>query len=118
MTRSRQKERAPAADPPPTAPLPLPFRDNPLPMWLADPATGDLLDVNDSALRLYGYGRAQFLALNEAALAAPADAALGIEAARVRRHRKADGSLIDVRLAPMDVPAGGRAARLVMITDV
>ncbi|HZB94024.1 MAG TPA: ATP-binding protein [Stellaceae bacterium] len=119
MTRSRQKERGRAAEAPLAAPLLPPFRDNPLPMWLADPATGRLLDVNEAALRLYGYGREQFLALTEAALTAPTDASIpGIDAARVQRHRKGDGSFIDVRLTVLDVPAAGRPARLVVITDI
>jgi response regulator RpfG family c-di-GMP phosphodiesterase len=36
------------------------FEANPLPMWIADHATGGFIAVNDAALALYGYSRAEF----------------------------------------------------------
>ena len=47
------------------------FEANPLPMWIADHATGGFIAVNDAALALYGYSRAEFLALKGSALEAP-----------------------------------------------
>ena len=44
------------------------FEANPLPMWIADHATGGFIAVNDAALNMYGYTRAEFLALKSAAL--------------------------------------------------
>ena len=41
------------------------FEANPLPMWIADHATGGFIAVNDAALALYGYGRAEFLGAQE-----------------------------------------------------
>src|SRR5688572_10199302 len=46
------------------------FESNPLPMWIADHATGGFIAVNDAALALYGYSRAEFLGLKSAALEA------------------------------------------------
>ena len=47
------------------------FEANPLPMWIADRATGGFIAVNDAALALYGYSRAEFLALKGPSLEAP-----------------------------------------------
>jgi len=115
ITRPRRKKAALRAEERAPETPPLAFHDNPLPMWIADAATGQLLDVNDSALRLYGYGREPFLALTEAALEAPEDALAGT---RARRHRKADGGLVDVRLSAVALAWEGRPARLVSVVDV
>ena len=39
------------------------FLGNPQPMWVCQRETGRLLAVNEAALRLYGYGRSEFLEL-------------------------------------------------------
>ena len=65
------------------------FEANPLPMWIADHATGGFIAVNDAALALYGYSRAEFLGLKRAALEAP-DAEDG--AAPVAHQRKDGGA--------------------------
>ena len=57
------------------------FEANPLPMWIADHATGGFIAVNEAALALYGYSRAEFLGLKRAALEAP-DAEDGCRAGR------------------------------------
>jgi PAS domain S-box-containing protein len=88
------------------------FHDHPLPMWVAEVPGGRLLEVNDSALRRYGYSRAEFLAMTVADLAAPA--APG-DAPDIRRQRHADGSVIAVRLAAV---ALSPATELVTVLDV
>ena len=45
------------------APFRLLFRSNPLPMWVYDIATLAFLEVNDAAVRHYGYSRDEFLAM-------------------------------------------------------
>jgi PAS domain-containing protein len=40
------------------------FESVPLATWLYDPETLAILEVNDAAIRLYGYDRAEFLALS------------------------------------------------------
>src|SRR5690606_32537690 len=40
------------------------FDLNPMPMWVYDRLTMQFLDVNEAALREYGYSRQSFLALN------------------------------------------------------
>jgi len=49
------------------------FDGNPNPMWVHDPDTLAILAVNDAAVRVYGHGRDEFLALTVADVYAPAD---------------------------------------------
>ena len=38
------------------------FEANPIPIWLCDPATLQILAANSAATKSYGFGRAEFLA--------------------------------------------------------
>jgi PAS domain S-box-containing protein len=40
------------------------FASNEHPMWIFDRGTHDFLDVNDAALRMYGYSRQEFLSMS------------------------------------------------------
>lgn len=109
------------------------FDGNPTPMWIFDQETLAFLEANDAALRHYGYSRNEFLAMNIAELR-PADevpamieylhklvatgqiATSGL--AGVWRHRRKDGSLIDVEIKWNPVSFKGRAACLAMANDV
>jgi PAS domain S-box-containing protein len=92
------------------------FEANPLPMWIADHATGGFIAVNDAALALYGYGRAEFLALKAAALAAPGTDA-GVAGA-LRTHRRKDGAPLTLSIAGHEIEFDGRSADLVCAFDL
>ena len=85
------------------------FEANPLPMWIADHATGGFIAVNDAALVLYGYGRAEFLALKGSALEAP-DAE---DNAAPVAHQRKDGSKLKVAINTQEIEFDGRSADLV-----
>jgi PAS domain S-box-containing protein len=89
------------------------FEANPLPMWIADRATGGFIAVNDSALALYGYSRAEFLALKGSSLEAP-DAEDGAAVA----HQRKDGAGLKVALALQEIEFDGRSANLVSAYDL
>lgn len=89
------------------------FEANPLPMWIADHATGGFIAVNDAALALYGYSRGEFLGLKRAALEAP-DAEDGAAVAHLRK----DGSGLKVALGSQQIEFDGRSADLVSAYDV
>ena len=79
------------------------FHSNPNPMWVFDLETQAFLEVNEAAIRHYGYSREEFLSMTITDIRAPEkDAqpkpASQEEAAqgRVWRHRRKDGSLMDV----------------------
>ena len=90
------------------------FEANPLPMWIADHATRGFIAVNDAALALYGYGRAEFLGVKSSALEAP-DAEDG---AATASHVRKDGSALKVALASHEIEFDGRSADLVSAYDL
>src|SRR5262245_27127567 len=91
------------------------FEANPLPMWMADHATGGFIAVNDAALALYGYGRAEFLALKAASLemAVSNGASSG-----PRSHRRKDGGALILAVAAQEIEFDGRNADLVCAYDL
>jgi PAS domain S-box-containing protein len=91
---------------------------SPVPMWIEAAATARILAVNDGALRLYGYGREQFLALTVAMLEAHAATDSAALTHGLRYHSRADGTLIVVRLAASRVEIAGRRASLVAASNV
>jgi PAS domain S-box-containing protein len=103
------------------------FESSPMPMYIFDPETQQMLDANDAALALYGYPRDEFLRLTIAGLMHPEDAAgltarlaaLGDDHSHgAGRHRRRDGTTIHVEGFGSVSPFQGRAARFVAIMDV
>jgi PAS domain S-box-containing protein len=104
------------------------FDSNPHPVWVYDVQTLAILDVNHAAVRNYGYPREEFLSLTikdirptedvpallESTVKAPPDT----ENAGVWRHRRKDGTLIDVEITSQPLVYGGKNARLVVATDI
>jgi two-component system cell cycle sensor histidine kinase/response regulator CckA len=101
------------------------FDANPEPMWIFDVDTLAFLDLNESALRRYGYERDEMLRLTimdlhpaaEPAQAAPSPTAERPGVARAR-HQRRDGTLLDVELTSHELTYQGRNARLVLARDV
>jgi two-component system cell cycle sensor histidine kinase/response regulator CckA len=104
------------------------FEAIPLPTWLYDRETLAILAVNDAAIRHYGYQREEFLAMTVADLRLPEDVPLLRDAIRESagveyqqgdwRHRKKDGTVIEVEVHARTMTFRGRNARLVVIHDV
>jgi two-component system cell cycle sensor histidine kinase/response regulator CckA len=105
------------------------FEANPLPMWVYDAETLNFLAVNEAAVRAYGYSRAEFLAMKITEIRPPedVDALLadlnqrggpGSPAPGTWRHRRKDGSLVDVEITAGKVQFEGRPAALVLAHDV
>lgn len=95
------------------------FEANPLPMWIADRATGGFIAVNEAALALYGYTRAEFLALKSAALSAPGNAANADNSdANIVTHRRREGGSIELSLASHEIEFDGREADLTSLYDL
>jgi PAS domain S-box-containing protein len=104
------------------------FDSNPHPVWVYDLKTLAILDVNQSAVRNYGYSREEFLSLTiknirppediPALLESAAKAPPETEIAGVWRHRTKDGTLIDVEITSHPLVYNGKDARLVVATDI
>ncbi|HVF18196.1 MAG TPA: HD domain-containing phosphohydrolase, partial [Steroidobacteraceae bacterium] len=94
------------------------FEANPIPMWMADHATPGFIAVNDAALALYGYTRAEFLALTTRSLEAPANSELDGEGSSVIAHKTKAGNSLLVTLAAQQIEFDGRSADLVSAYDL
>jgi PAS domain S-box-containing protein len=101
------------------------FQDNPNPMWVFDLETLAFLEVNKSAMQHYGYSREEFLAMKMSDLRRvekgdpSKEAALGdAGSGQIWRHRRKDGTVIDVEVVWSPMAFRNRFAALAMVTDV
>lgn len=104
------------------------FHSNPHPVWVYDVITLAILDVNESAIKSYGYSREELLSLTVKDIRPPEDVPTLLEsiaksewAAEQRgtwRHRRKDGSIIYVEVVSNPLMYGGRQARLVVAEDI
>jgi PAS domain S-box-containing protein len=104
------------------------FERNPLPMWVYDPMTLSFLEVNDAAIRHYGYSREEFLGMTIKDIRPAEDVPnLLADIAGNRsnpyvtglwRHRKKDGTVIDVEVTAHEFVYGDRKSRLVLAKDI
>jgi len=94
------------------------FESNPLPMWVCHRESQRFLAVNEAALLLYGYSRAEFLELSLPALEAGGagkPAAPGAKSAS--RGVRKDGSSLELELAWHPLEFQGEHAYLVVLQE-
>ncbi len=95
------------------------FHRHPHPLWVVDRETLRFLDVNDAAIRHYGYTREEFLAMTIEAIRAPAERLEGdLGSSGAWRHTKKDGTIIDVDVTSHDIELHGRPSRIISALDV
>ncbi len=104
------------------------FDSNPIPMWVFDVETLDFLAVNDAAVATYGYSREEFLGMTLSDIRPPEDVAAmlasvaapgeGYRPSDLWRHRRKDGTLLDVEVSGHDIEFEGRKARVIAAIDV
>ena len=104
------------------------FEHNPHAMWVFHIDTLSVIAVNDAAVEQYGYSREEFLAMTLADIRRPEDVPALVESMRDKpslvpstrrmRHRRRDGTLIDVDVAWVPIDIEGRACGVAMIHDV
>ena len=106
------------------------FDASPMPMWLYDPDSLRILQVNDAAVEQYGYSREEFLVLRTTQLHIEADRErfpqfqgehsdqTGHFYAGVWQHQCRDGRLIDVDIVRSSVLLGDSTAYLVLAYNV
>ncbi|HLI29723.1 MAG TPA: PAS domain S-box protein [Terriglobia bacterium] len=104
------------------------FKTHPLPMWVYDAETLRFLEVNEAAVRHYGYSREEFLGITIAEIRPPEDVPKLLERlepdtpgyydAGAWQHRKKDGSLIDVEIIAHPVQFAGRRAKMILAIDI
>ena len=103
------------------------FKAHPEPIWVFDLETLRFLEVNDAAIRQYGYSRDEFLAMTAQDILPPEEVPAFLETLRTTDetwrpvpwlHRKKDGSVIETRITSHVLTFGARPARYVMAQDV
>jgi PAS domain S-box-containing protein len=104
------------------------FESNPLPMWVYDIETLSFLAVNAAVVRRYGYSEQEFLKMDIKDIRPVEDVPDLIERisnvgvtfneSRTWRHRKKDGTIIDVEITSHPLTFAGRQAKLVLANDV
>lgn len=105
------------------------FQANPHPMWLYDLETLRFLAINAAAVTHYGYSEAEFLTMTIADIRPEEDVPRLLEKIRqlkgdaqhhagAWRHRKKDGTLIDVEISSHLLEYEGRRAKVVLANDI
>ena len=90
------------------------FEENPLPMWVVDTITRQLLAVNAAMCRHYGYCREELLLMSEQQLECGASDG----AAEFELHRTAGGDLIQVAIESRPLHYEGRPAHVCVAFDI
>ena len=97
---------------------------SPIPMWIFDRTTLQILEVNEAAIELYGFSRDEFLNMTildirpledipkvlKVTLRAPGREENG----GVWRHRKKDGTVFQAKVASWEITFQGRKAALAL----
>ena len=104
------------------------YKSNPYPMWIYDLETLAFLDVNNAAIKHYGYSQEEFLSMTIKDIRPPEDipalleniakVTKGLDMAGVQRHIKKDGSLIYVEITSHTLTFAGRPCEIVLANDI
>jgi PAS domain S-box-containing protein len=104
------------------------FQRSPLPIWVYDVTTKAITDVNEAAIRGYGYSREEFLSITATQLQDAAYAQRFIEAVSQPnlgaveflewRHQKRDGTTFPVEIFSHEIILGARRMRMVVSRDM
>lgn len=106
------------------------FHLSPEPMWVYDVNSYVFLDVNDAAIRQYGYTEAEFLQMRTKDLRPVEGKTTGVVAApkmpnitksqpkEITKHQKKDGSVIFVETIRNIINFNGIHAEIVLATDI
>ena len=106
------------------------FHLSPLPMWVYDLGTFDFLDVNDAAIKKYGYTKEEFLKMTIKEIWPVEDYPIFDQGVysfdqykenfkkRYLRHQKKNGKIIDVEIQSNIIFFNDRKVKLVMANDI
>jgi two-component system sensor histidine kinase UhpB len=99
------------------------FYNNPFPMWISDANTEKVLEVNDAAVKHYGYEKEEFLLLSLQKIQGPHSSPLLLPTGKnscrkLRRHYKKNGDLLLAECTSYPVSYAGKEAIQIQIHDV
>jgi PAS domain S-box-containing protein len=101
------------------------FAKNPFPMWIFDRQTLFFLDVNEAAVKQYGYSRQEFLAMSILAIRpgedvpellrqTPYPRSKGQSTAEIWRHQAKNRTVFTASITSWELEFLGRPAELVL----
>jgi two-component system, cell cycle sensor histidine kinase and response regulator CckA len=104
------------------------FANHPLPMFVYDLQKFNFIQVNDAAVRFYGFSHEEFMEISLHHIRPPGDASKLLNERTTApetdwfagewRHRKKDGSIADVVIVRHLIQLAGRSAGLAVVQDV
>lgn len=104
------------------------FKNNPLPMWIYDLKTLAFLEVNDAAVKKYGYSRKKFLSMTLKDIRPKEDVERlikdvskkrpALQQSQNWRHKLKSRKVIDVEITSHTIKYNGRKAALVTARDI
>jgi PAS domain S-box-containing protein len=103
------------------------FKSHPEPMWVFDIETLRFLEVNEAAIRRYGYSREEFLAMSVKDIRPPQEVPAFLESLRTGKdlwqsgpwlHQTKDGSVVEALITSHVLTFGARPVHYVMAHDV
>jgi PAS domain S-box-containing protein len=103
------------------------FESSSMPTWICDLETSELLAVNQAAVTAYGYSREEFLAMSIRDIQPVEDVPAiegytkipaGVPNASELRHKKKNGTIIEVEVIWHELLYRGRHAALVVANDI
>lgn len=105
------------------------FNVSPTPMWVYDVETLRFLDVNEAAIKHYGYSKEEFLSMTlqdirpweeveKLLTVAQIPKKATTQYSTIFKHKKKNGEVIDVDIKASLFELAGRKARLVIATDM
>jgi PAS domain S-box-containing protein len=93
------------------------FLQSPVPKWIYEAKSLRFIDVNQAAINLYGFSRDEFLSMTLKDISDPESPARPVHKG-ITRHRKKDGSVIDVQVDASLIEYEGRKVRIAVCIDV
>jgi two-component system cell cycle sensor histidine kinase/response regulator CckA len=104
------------------------FHHHPLPMWVYDLETLAFLEVNNTAVKNYGYTRKEFLTMSVKDIRPPEEITRllthltkkrsAVQYSGEWRHKLKNGRIIDVEITSHTIQYNGRHAALVVAMDI
>lgn len=104
------------------------FHKNSYPLWIYDVETLEFLEVNEAAVRQYGYSRTEFLRMTVKQIRPKEDVPFLLQMLSVElkdhdipkfwRHRRKDGTVFYVKVLSNRVMCKGRIANMILAVDV
>lgn len=92
------------------------FHANPMPMWMFSLGTLRIIDVNEAAVAHYGYSKEEFLSMQTGALWNQSNP--GLYRSGIWKHKKKNGTIIDVEVIAHDLEHNGEKVILLLAIDI